>query len=188
MKALYISALLALASTSALAADNTYTTDPNHTFVRFSYSHFGYTTQLSRFDTVSGSINFDAAAKTGDADITVDTRSVSTGSKIFNNHIQDADFLDTEKFPTATFKSTKFVFDGDKPSAVEGNLTLKGITKPVTLKITSFKCMPHPMTKKEACGADATTTLKRTDFNMGKYAPYVGDEVTVSIAVEASKK
>ncbi|MBU6468690.1 MAG: polyisoprenoid-binding protein [Betaproteobacteria bacterium] len=188
MKALYIGALLALASTSVLAADNTYTTDPNHTFVRFSYSHFGYTTQLSRFDTVSGKVEFDPANQTGEANITVDTRSVSTGSKIFNNHIQDADFLDTEKYPTATFKSTKFDFEGDKLSAVEGDLTLKGITKPVTLKVTSLKCMPHPMTKKEACGADATTTLKRTDFNMGKYAPYVGDEVTVSISVEASKK
>ncbi len=80
------------------------------------------------------------------------------------------------------------VFEGDKPVAVEGNLTLKGVTNPVTLKVTSFKAMPHPMLKKDAIGANATTTVKRTDFNMGKYAPNVGDEVTIDIAIEAIKQ
>jgi len=77
------------------------------------------------------------------------------------------------------------VFEGDKPTSVEGNLTLKGVTKPVTLKVTSFQAMPHPMMKKDAIGANATVTVKRTDFNMGKFAPYVGDDVTIDIALEA---
>jgi polyisoprenoid-binding protein YceI len=171
----------------ALAAD-TYMTDPNHTFARFSYSHFGYSTQLSRFDKVSGTITLDRAAKTGTADITIDTRSANTGSTQFNEHIQGPDFLDTEQYPTATFKANEFVFNGDVPSEVDGELTLKGVTRPVALKITSFKCMAHPMFKKEACGADAVTHLKRTDFNMGKYAPNVGDDVTVTLSVEAIKQ
>ena len=98
------------------------------------------------------------------------------------------DFLDTAKFPTATFKSTKVVFEGDKPAKIEGNLTLKGVTKPVTLTVTSFQAMPHPMVKKDAIGANAFTTVKRTDFNMGKNAPYVGDEVRIDIAIEAIKE
>ena len=107
---------------------------------------------------------------------------------LFNEHIQAEDFLDTAKFPSATFKSTKVTFNGDKPAKIEGNLTLKGITKPVTLTVTQFQAMPHPMAKKDAIGANAFTTVKRTDFNMGKYAPNVSDEVRIDIAIEAIKQ
>lgn len=169
----------------ALAAPDTFVIDTTHTFPRFSYSHFGYSTQLSRFDKTSGKITIDRAAKTGSVDVTIDMKSVDTGYSVFNGHIQGEDFLDTAKYPTATFKSSKVKFDGDKVVAVDGNLTIKGITKPVTLTVSSFKCMPHPMLKKEACGANATTVIKRTEFNAGKYAPYVSDEVTLDIAVEA---
>ncbi len=169
----------------ALAAPDTFIIDTTHTFPRFSYSHFGYSTQLSRFDKTSGKITIDRAAKTGSVDVTIDMKSVDTGYSLFNSHIQGEDFLDTAKYPTATFKSSKVKFDGDKVVAVDGNLTIKGITKPVTLTVSSFKCMPHPMLKKEACGANATTVIKRTEFNAGKYAPYVSDEVTLDIAVEA---
>ena len=173
------------AAAPALAAPVTYTLDNTHTFPRFSYSHFGYSTQLSRFDTTRGSVVFDAAAKTGSVDITIDAKSVNTGYATFNEHIQGEDFLDTAKFPTATFKSTKVIFKGDKPVKVEGNLTLKGVTKPVTLTVTSFQSMPHPMLKKPAIGANAFTVVKRSDFGAGKYAPYVGDEVRIDIALEA---
>lgn len=169
----------------ALAAPDTFIIDTTHTFPRFSYSHFGYSTQLSRFDKTSGKITIDRAAKTGSVDVTIDMKSVDTGYSVFNGHIQGEDFLDTAKYPTATFKSSKVKFDGDKVVAVDGDLTIKGITKPVTLTVTSFKCMPHPMLKKEACGANASTVIKRTEFNAGKYAPYVSDEVTLDIAVEA---
>lgn len=175
-------------SGSALAAPETYTLEPNHTFPRFSYSHFGYSTQLSRFDKTTGTIVIDRAAKTGSVDVTIDTTSVDTGSPLFDEHIQGPDFLDTAQFPTATFKSTAMKFQGDTPVSVTGELTLKGVTKPVVLEIESFKCMPHPILKKDACGANATAMVKRTDFKMGKYAPHVGDEVTLSIAVEAVKQ
>jgi polyisoprenoid-binding protein YceI len=175
---------LALA-TAAFAAPTTYTTEPNHTFARFSYNHMGFTTQESRFNKVSGTITYDPAAKTGSVSITIDTKSVDTGSDLFNEHIQAADFLDTAQFPTATFNSTSVKFDGDKPVSIDGTLTLKGITKPVVLTVTSFKHAQNMM-KKDAIGADATGTIKRSDFNMGKYAPMVGDEVTLHITVEAA--
>lgn len=180
-------AFAAAAAAPALAAPETFVVDGSHTFPRFSYSHFGYSTQVSRFNKTSGKVVLDKAAKTGAVDIEIDTKSVDTGSDTFNEHIQGEDFLNTAKFPTATFKSTKVVFEGDKPAAIEGNLTLKGVTKPVTLKVTAFQAMPHPMLKKDAIGANATTTVKRSDFNMGKHAPYVGDEVTIDIAIEAIK-
>ncbi len=186
MKKQLAALLFALAAaTPALAAPATYTVDTTHTFPRFSYSHFGYSTQLSRFDSTSGKVVFDAAAKTGSVDIVIDAKSVNTGYATFNEHIQGEDFLDTAKYPTATFKSTKVFFKGDKPARIEGNLTLKGVTKPVTLTVTSFQSMPHPMLKKPAIGANAFTVVKRSDFGAGKYAPYVGDEVRIDIALEA---
>ena len=184
-------ALLALSIASALpalAAPETYVVEGTHTFPRFSYSHFGYSTQLSRFDKTTGTIVVDKAAKTGAVDIVIDTKSVNTGFPVFDGHIQGEDFLDTAKYPTATFKSTKVVFDGDKPATIEGHLTLKGVTKPVTLTVTSFLAMPHPMLKKDAIGANAYTVVKRSDFNAGKYAPHVGDEVRIDIALEAIKQ
>lgn len=177
--------LAAAVAAPALAAPQTFVIDGTHTFPRFSYNHLGFSTQLSRFDTTTGKVVFDKVAKTGAVDIVIDTKSVSTGSATFNEHIQGEDFLDTAKFPTATFKSTKVIFEGDKPAKIEGNLTLKGVTKPVTLTVTDFKTAPHPMLKKEAIGANATTTVKRTDFNMGKNVPYVGDEVRIDIGLEA---
>jgi polyisoprenoid-binding protein YceI len=170
---------------SALAAPVTYGVDGTHTFPRFSYSHFGYSTQLSSFSKTSGKVVFDAEAKTGSVDIVIDMKSVSTGFADFNEHIQGEDFLDTAKFPQATFKSTKVIFEGDKPQLIEGQLTIKGVTKLVTLTVTSFQAMPHPMMKKPALGANAFTVIKRSEFNAGKYAPYVGDDVRIDIAIEA---
>jgi polyisoprenoid-binding protein YceI len=181
-------ALAAATTAPAFAAPETYVVDPTHTYPRFSYSHFGYSTQLSRFNKTSGSVVLDAAAKTGAVDITIDTKSVDTGYATFDEHIQGADFLDTAQYPTATFKSTRVVFEGDKPVAVEGQLTLKGITRPVTLTVSSFQALPHPMLKKPAIGANASTTVKRSDFAMGKYAPNVGDEVRIDIAIEAIRQ
>lgn len=180
-------AIVAAAATSALAAPETYTVEGTHTFPAFSYSHLGLSTQISKFTKTTGTVVFDAAAKTGSVDITIDVTSIETGVPVFNKHIQGEGFLDTAKFPTATFKSTKVVFEGDKPSAVEGNLTINGVTKPVTLKVTNFVTKEHPMNKKAALGADASVVIKRTDFNAGKYAPAVGDEVTISIGLEALK-
>ncbi|WP_418647845.1 YceI family protein [Thauera butanivorans] len=178
-------AVSAAAATPVLAAPQTYTIDSTHTFPSFSYSHFGMSTQISKFDKTTGTVTLDKEAKTGAVDITIDMKSVNTGYETFNEHIQEADFFDTANYPTATFKSTKVNFEGDKPVSIEGDLTIKGVTKPVTLQVTHFANMPHPMMKKDAIGANATTVVKRSEFNAGKYAPNVGDEVTISISLEA---
>ena len=185
--ALVLTAATITTATPVSAAPETYVLDETHTFPRFSYSHFGYSTQLSRFNKTTGKIVLDKEAKTGAVDIVIDTTSVDTGS-ILDEHIQGEDFLDTAKYPTATFKSNKVVFEDDQPVAVHGVLTLKGVPQPVTLTVTSFQAMPHPMLKKDAIGANAHTVVKRSDFNAGKYAPYVGDEVRIDIAVEAIKE
>ncbi|MDD5181096.1 MAG: YceI family protein [Gallionellaceae bacterium] len=188
MKRLATLATAASLSTVAFAAPETYVIDGKHTLPRFEYSHFGYSTQLSRFDKVSGKIVVDRVAKTGSVDVTIDAKSVNTGSPLFNEHIQGEDFFDTAKYPAITYKSGSLKFDGDKLVAVEGELTVKGVTRPVTLTVTSFLCMPHPMLKKDACGANATAKIKRSEFNMGKHAPYVSDEVTLTIPVESVKE
>jgi polyisoprenoid-binding protein YceI len=183
---LFLATVAAAAAAAPLWAEPvTYVLDANHSFERFSYNHMGMSTQLSRFDRTSGTVTYDAAAKSAAVDVTIDTKSVSTGSELFNGHIQGADFLDTANFPTATFKSTAVKFDGDRPVSIEGNLTIKGVTRPVTLTVTGFHAGVHPMMKKNAIGADATAQIKRSDFNAGKYAPMVSDEVTLSIAIEA---
>lgn len=181
---LVLSAVLSLTG-AAVAAPVTYAVDASHTFPRFSYSHFGYSTQLSSFSKTRGSVVLDADTRSGSVDITIDTRSVYTGSADFDGHIQGEDFLDTAKHPAATFKSTRVVFEGDKPKSIDGVLTIKGVSKPVNLTVTSFQAMSHPMRKKPALGANAFAMIKRSDFNAGKFAPYVGDEVRIDIALEA---
>ncbi|HEU0233736.1 MAG TPA: YceI family protein [Gallionella sp.] len=188
MKKLVALAVAASLSTAAFAAPETYIIDGTHTMPRFEYSHFGYSTQVSRFDKTSGTIILDRAARTGSVDVVIDAKSVNTGYPLFNEHIQGEDFFDTAKYPTITFKSKALKFDGDKLASVDGDLTIKGVTKPVTLTVTSFHCMPHPMRKKDACGANATTQIKRSEFNAGKHAPYVSDEVTLTIPVEAVRE
>lgn len=181
-------ALLALAAalaTPAFAAPETYVIDSTHTFSRFEYDHFGFSRQLNRFDKTTGTVVFDKEAKTGSVDVTIDLKSVSTGHALFNEHLQGEDFFDTANHPVATFKSTQVHFDGDKPVRIDGELTIKGITRPVSLAVRSFQNMAHPIVKKDAIGANATTTVKRSDFNADKHAPYVSDEVTLSIALEA---
>jgi polyisoprenoid-binding protein YceI len=180
--------LAAALSAAAYAAPETYVIEPTHSMPRFEYSHLGYSIQLSRFDATSGTITLDRAAKTGAIDVTIDAKSVNTGSVLFNAHIQAEDFLDTAKYPAIRYRSDKLKYEGDKLVAVEGELTIKGVTKPVTLTVHSLLCMPHPMLKKDACGATASAKVKRSDFNMGKHAPYVGDEVTLTLPVEAIKQ
>lgn len=188
MNKLALALAIASLAGSAVAAPQTFNIDPTHTAPRFEYSHFGYSTQVHRFDKTSGKIVLDREARTASVEVSIDAKSVNTGYALFNEHIQGEDFFFTEKYPTITFKSTKVKFEGDKPVAVEGDLTIKGVTKPVTLTVTSFQEMSHPMLKKNAIGANAVTRIERSAFGMGKYAPHVSDEVTLSINVEAVKE
>jgi len=187
MKRLATLTALVVVAASAQAAPETYTIDNSHTYPHFSYSHLGFSKQTHKFDKTTGNVVLDRAAKTGSADVTIDATSVNTGHGLFNQHIQGEDYFDTAKYPTITFKGNKMTFNGDDPASLSGDLTIKGVTRPVTLAITHFKCMPHPMLKVQACGANATTTVKRSDFNMGKNVPYVGDEITLNLAIEATR-
>lgn len=188
MKKLVTLAIAASLSGAAFAAPETYIIQNAHTFPRFEYNHLGYSNQVSRFDKTTGTIVIDRAAKSGSVDVVIDTRSVNTGLPLFNEHIQGEELFDTAKYPTITFKSKKLKFDGDNLASMDGELTIKGVTKPVTLTVTSFHCKPHPMLKKDACGANATTKIKRSEFNVSKHVPYVSDEVTLTIPVEAIKE
>jgi len=187
MKRLATLAALVAFATAAQAAPETFVIDNSHTYPHFSYNHLGFSNQTHKFDKTSGKVVLDRAAKAGSAIVTIDATSVNTGYALFNEHLQAADFFDTAKYPTITFKSDKMAFRGDQPVSLVGDLTIKGVTKQVTLDITHFKCQPHPMLKVEACGANATTQIKRSDFNMGKNAPYVSDEVKLTLAIEAVK-
>jgi polyisoprenoid-binding protein YceI len=179
-----LTALTAFA-VSTQAAATTYIIDNSHTYPHFTYSHLGYSIQTHKFDKISGKVVMDFDAKTGSVDVSIDATSVNTGYALFNEHLQGEDYFDTAKYPTITFKSSNMAFKGNKPVSLTGDLTVKGVTKPVKLEVTHFKCMPHPMLKAPACGGNATTKIKRSDFNMGKGVPFVGDEVTLTLAIEA---
>jgi len=179
--------LLLMGLVNSSYAVDVYRVDPEHTFVSFSYSHQNYSIQTSRFDKVSGSIVLDEVNGAGVIDMEIDMRSVSTGSSIFNKRIQEKDFFATENFPIATFKSEKIDFTKDGISSVQGNLTIKGHTKPVVIDVKNFFCSRSLLTLAYTCGANAVAQVNRSDFDMGKYVPFVGDEITIGIAIEASK-
>lgn len=161
--------------------------DSGHTFVYFEYCHFGFSRQISRFDKVSGEVKLNLKSKTGSVKIEIDTKSVSTGSELFNSHIQGDDFFNTSLYPKATFESDKVEFEGSKLIAVHGVLTIKDICEHITLEVIHFEYGKHPITKKEYFGANAVAVTKRSDFNMGKYSPQITDEVVIKVAIEASK-
>lgn len=182
------SAGLALATAMiapVVAAPVTYVIDSSHTFPRITYTHMGLSTQVHRFTNTTGTIVYDQEAQTAEVDLTIDMGSIETGSETFNGHIKGADFFDIEAFPEATFKSTNVIFENDVPAKIEGDLTIKGVTKPITLTLSHFVAKTHPMLPKEALGADASTVINRSDFNAGKNAPAVSDEVIIDVSLEA---
>ena len=175
------------AAAAAVAAPVTYQVDSRHTFPSFEADHFGgMSVWRGKFTQSSGVVVLDLAAGTGTVDISIDTGSVSTGETGLDEHLRKPDFLDVEKFPKATFKGKFAKFIDGKPTEVDGELELHGVKKPVTLKLRSFKCMTHPMSKKEFCGADATTTINRADFGIGWGKDFgFAMDVKLDIQVEA---
>lgn len=179
---------------TAIAAPESYTLDPYHTFPNFTVDHLGVSTIYGRFNKSSGKLVIDHAAKTGSVDLAVDTVSVDTGdgdkgsrARSRDEHLRSADFFNAAEFPKMTYKSTSVAFSGDNPSAVEGNLSLLGVTKPLKLTVERFKCNPAQGTGKERCGGNATGKIKRTDFGMKTGVPNIGDEVTLILEFEAVK-
>ena len=178
---------LFLFNAGASAAPETYTLDPTHTYPHFAVSHLGFSTMLGRFDKTSGKLTIDHAAKTGSVDVTIESASLNTGMQKRDDHLRSPDFFNAAEFPKITYKSTAVKFKGDAPTTVEGNLTLLGVTKPVTLTVTAFKCGAHPMSQKAMCGIDATAQMKRSDFGMKYGLPNVGDDLKLTFEVEAYK-
>jgi polyisoprenoid-binding protein YceI len=177
---------------SSMAAAQTYTIDPLHSFPNFSVNHLGMTTMHGRFDKMTGKITLDPVAKSGNLEARIATGTVSTGdgkradgTRSRDDHLRSADFFNSAEFPEMIFKSTRFNFNGESLESVEGNLTLLGVTKPLKLNMSSFKCGPHPFSKKAMCGAYAEATIKRTDFGMKFGVPAIADEVKLAISVEA---
>ena len=185
-KKLLLTAALVAASANAFAAGVTYKLDPTHTNVLASWSHFGYSNPYANFGDVEGTLVYDAAdvAKSS-VEVTLPLSGLNGFSSKFNDHLRSADIFDIAKFPAATFKSTKVEAAGEGKLKVSGDLTVKGVTKPVVLDVTLNKAAEHPMGKRAAIGFDATAKLKRTDFGVGKFAPNVSDEVELRITTEA---
>jgi polyisoprenoid-binding protein YceI len=179
-----------LLAVNAGAAVDHYTIDPNHTYPSFKAAHMAAISYWrGKFDRSSGTVTLDRAAKTGSMEITIDTTSIDFGLDKMNTHAKSDEFFDVEKYPTAVYKGTRMDFDGDTPVAVHGTLTLHGVTRPVDLKIASFKCIPHPVFKREVCGADASAEIDRTEFGMGRGVPdgVPTGKVGIEIQVEAIK-
>ena len=181
-----------IAPLSAMAAPTTYVIDPLHSFPNFTVNHLGMTTIHGRFDKMAGKIVFDPAAKTGSLEAKIATASVTTGdakradgTRSRDEHLRTPDFFNSSEFPEMVYKSTKFNFNGEALESVEGTLTMVGVTKPVKLTVVSFKCAPHPFSKKPMCGADAEASIKRTDFGVKFGVPAISDEVKLTFSVEA---
>lgn len=168
-------------------AATSYTVDPRHTFPNFEISHLGFSIQRGRFDQTSGKVTLDPDKGTGSINIAVETASISTGLAELEKHLRGEDFLDAARYPQITFVSDKLTFNKDKLVAADGIMTLQGISKPVHLAIDHFYCGMNLIAMKNTCGANATTTIKRSDFGVDKYVPKVGDDVKIAIQVEVTK-
>jgi len=190
MKIALSAAVLTLITGSALAAPVTYDVDPSHTYPSFAADHMGgLSVWRGKFDKSSGTIVLDKDKGSGTVDITVDTGSIDFGQEKLNEHAKGAEMFDVAKYPTATYKGKLVHFKDGAPTEVEGELTLKGVTKPLTLKINQFLCKPNPMTKKETCGADASGTFNRKDYGLSYGEAYgFKMEVTLAIQVEAVRQ
>lgn len=184
MKSSLVAIGLSLVAGAVIASPETYNIEPTHTYPSFEADHMGgMSIWRGKFRHSSGTVQLDAAAHTGEVDITVDTASIDFGLEKLNEHASSPEMFDVAKFPTAVYKGKFSKFKGNAPAVVDGELTLHGVTKPVKLVINSFKCQPHPMTKKKFCGADASATFDRADFGIA-YGKDYGFNMTVKLAIQ----
>lgn len=172
---------------TAMAAAESYTVDPAHSYPNFEIDHLGFSSMHGRFGATEGKLTVDLAGKTGSVDIKIDAASIDTGFEKRDDHLRSPDFLNAAEFPAITYKSSKVVIHDDSTATVEGTLTIMGVGKPVTLAVHHIKCGVNPMNKKEMCGFSATATIKRSDFGVVYALPAVGDEMKLKLEVEALK-
>jgi len=177
---------LVTASSLALAAPVAYDVDPDHTYPSFEADHMGLSVWRGKFNRTTGKLSYDKAAGTGTVEVNIDPASVDFGQKMLNKVALGPELFDVKKYPKALYKGKLERFTGSGPAKVTGELTLHGITRPVNLSINSFKCMPHPMLKRDWCGADALASINREEFGMPSGKEYgFKMEVTLRIQVEA---
>ena len=183
-----LAAFIAGAALSAVAAPDNYTIDPTHTYPSLEFSHMGISVWRGKFNKTSGKVVLDRAGQTGTVDVTVDVSSISFGLAAMDEKARSDDFFDTEKFPTATYIG-KIKCADDKPKTIDGQITIRGVTRPATLNVNLFNCMPHPMLKKEVCGADAEGELNWSEYGMklSQYGQGDAGKVRLRIQVEAIK-
>jgi polyisoprenoid-binding protein YceI len=187
MKCIWISALaLAGLCSASFASPATYSIDPQHSRPRFTYNHFALSSQLGSVNKMTGKITLDADAKAASGDVVIDMNSITSGLDLRDKHMKNATFLDTATYPEATFKSTNVAFAGDRPVSISGNLTMHGISQPVTFNVTTFMRGPRgALQNRDAVGENATAVISRTAFGIDRYAPSVSDDVTITIGLEA---
>lgn len=189
--------LLATAGAASAASDpglkaGTYEIDPSHTYGNFEVGHMGLSTMHGRIDVKSGTIRIAPNGGDSQVSVTLDPASVNTGNKARDEHLRDMDgFFNVKKHPSMKFESTSVTFDDDDDAdeaTVEGNLTMHGVTRPVTLDVDDIACRINPLEKsKYTCGFSAETKLKRSDYGIDAYLLLVGDEIELSIEVEAGQ-
>ena len=186
----FVAALAAFLLAASPALATPYVIDPGHTYVGFKVTHLGFSETYGTFDKVSATfdLNKDNPEKSS-VDVDIKTASIDTRHEKRDEHLRGPDFFDAAKYPDITFKSTKVELTGDKTAKVTGNLTMHGVTKPVTLDVTLLAAGPYPLDKNvTAAGFNATTTIKRSDFGINAYVPMISDEVKITISTEARKQ
>lgn len=182
--------VLGLCLAPSFASAENYIIDSTHAHAGFRVSHFGFSTTLGQFRDIAGTLEFDQANPAASSvEVTIQTASVDTANDARDEHLRKADFFNVEEFPTMTFKSTNIEVTGEKTANITGDLTLLGVTKPVTLDAAFNQAAPHPMDNtRYVAGFSATGSVKRTDFGMTYAAPAISDEITLIIEVEALRQ
>jgi polyisoprenoid-binding protein YceI len=189
LKRAAVSLATAIICSAVHASPVTFDIDPNHCRPTFSYDHFSFSSQVARFNKVTGKVVLDDDNKTGSVDMIVDMSSLDSGLPLLDKHLESPDFFDVSSYPTAEFKSTHITYDGDRPTSINGYLTLHGTTQPVTFMVTGYKRGPHGMLQnREAIGGNAIATVSRSAFGLGRFTPDVGDSVTINVGLEAIRE
>jgi len=186
MRRIAAAAVLAL-PLSAVAQVENFTIDPYHTYPGFALDYMGFATLTGRFDRTTGKFSIDRAGKKASVELAVETASVNTGdsdkgarARTRDDHLRTADFFNVAEFPRMTFRSANVKFNGDVPAEIDGQLTLLGVTKPVTLKVDRWTCKDHPFYKKPSCAGNVSGVIRRSEFGMKFLVPGIGDEVRLS--------
>jgi polyisoprenoid-binding protein YceI len=177
-------ASLVLAAVPALAAPARYNIDSDHTYPSLEFPHMGISTWRGKFTRTRGSVELDREARTGTVDVTIEADSIDFGHRTMNQVALSAEWLNVAAHPTLRYEGT-LRFDGDRPASIDGKLTLVGVTKPVALRIESFRCIRHPLFRREVCGADASGSLDRAEFGLTQATSDGAGRITLRIQVEA---